>query len=72
MAKVSGNITALLGQKYRDLGFVLTEDEDFVYLSPPGKGDPWVYSSHGVSIDRIHKEIEMMLAGEKRHGMPKA
>lgn len=65
MPTMNGNITALLGQKYRDLGFVLTEDEDFVYLSRPGQKVPWVYSSHGVSIERIHKELEMMLAKEK-------
>ncbi len=59
MPTIHGNISALLGQKYRELGFTAWEDEDFVYVLRPGQTVPWVYSSHGVTIDRIHKEIEM-------------
>lgn len=65
MSKIFGHITQLLAKKYIDLGFTLTEDEDFLYLSRTGQKIPWVYSSHGASIERIHKEIEQFLTAEK-------
>lgn len=65
MPKVFGDVTKLLAKKYQKQGFTLTEDEDFLYLSRPGQTVPWVYSTHGASIERIHKEIDLILAKEK-------
>jgi len=54
-----GNITALLGKKYRQQGYMLSEDEDFIYLIVPGDDDPHVFSRAGVkTIRQIEQHID--------------
>lgn len=65
MTKMIGDVSNLLARKYRKMGFTLTEDEDFLYLSRPGQEIPYVYSTHGATIERIHKEIDGLLLKEK-------
>lgn len=65
MSTTYGKVRLYLDDKYRKLGFELTEDEDFLYLSRPGQTVPWVYSAHGTSMERIRKEIDMILDKEK-------
>ncbi len=65
MPNIYGKIALYLDEKYRKLGFILTEDEDFLYLSRPGQAVPWVYSAHGTSMDRIRRDIDLILDKEK-------
>ncbi len=60
-----GKMVLYLDEKYRKLGFSLTQDEHFIYLSRTGHAVPWVYSAHGTSMDRIRKEIDDILAKGK-------
>ncbi len=55
---MKGWLTNLLGQKYRDLGYQLTEDEDFLYLHIPGKQAPVVYSNRAITIKDVHDYID--------------
>jgi len=55
-----GILTNLLDSEYKAEGYVLTEDEDFLYLYSPGNPNPYVFSSHGVTIDTIHGIIEVL------------
>lgn len=56
---VLGKITALLAPKYREAGYILNEDEDFVYLYCPGDPHPHIFSAVGATIESIQKYIEL-------------
>jgi len=60
---VIGNITELLEPKYRDLGYLLNEDEDFLNLYLDGKQIA-TFSSHRNSLDKVNEYIEMHSEGK--------
>ena len=60
---VIGNITELLEPKYRDLAYLLNEDEDFLNLYRDGKQIA-TFSSHRNSLDKVNEYIEMHSKGK--------
>ncbi len=60
-----GKMALYLDEKYRKIGFSLTQDEHFIYLSRTGIAVPWVYSAHGTSMERIYKEIDDIISKGK-------
>jgi len=64
---VLGKITELLEPKYRNLGYSLTEAEDFLNLYLDGKQIA-TFSSHWNSLDKVNEYIEMhTMEGSKCH-----
>lgn len=52
-----GNLTQLLKPEYREQGYTLSEDEDYLYLFRNDERQA-VFSSHGATIERVHSFIE--------------
>ena len=54
---MNGNITSFLEQRYRDKGYMLSEDEDFFYLYVPGDENPLVFSKNSTTVEKINTYI---------------
>jgi hypothetical protein len=52
----------MLSKKYIEAGYRLVEDEDFLYLHAPGATRPYVFSSHGATLESVVAKIETIEA----------
>lgn len=54
--KTKGFLTALLKPEFQNQGYVLTEDEDFLYLRKAGKPTR-VFNARTATIEKVESEI---------------
>ena len=54
---IKGILTNLLKCEYVQKGYILTEDEDLIYLYEPGSTSPHVFSVHGATVESIESKI---------------
>ena len=54
---LTGNLTWLLKLEHIEAGWGLSEDEDFVYLWPPGSREAYVLNARRATIEEVEAII---------------